>query len=90
MAALAQTLEGVRNGDRVALGPPWFQITFSRPLGDAEGPEHLGRIDRLVALRKDIAAQAPAPKRHPLPLVDGRGSCLVEESNFPRQPAFRE
>ncbi|WP_258316939.1 hypothetical protein, partial [Escherichia coli] len=60
-AALAQALAGLDNGDWAALGLPWFQIGFTQPLGHAEGPDHLARINRLIALRNDIAARAPAP-----------------------------
>lgn len=58
-AALALTLAGLENGHYAAQPAPWFQIAFTQPLGHAEGPDHLERIDRLIALRKDIAARSP-------------------------------
>ncbi|MGA0542943.1 DUF924 family protein [Neotabrizicola sp. VNH66] len=86
-AALAQALEGLENGDWAALGLPWFQIAFTQPLGHAEGPDHLTRIDRLIALRRDIAARVPAPLR-PLyaSLVDQAGKVRRVIASFGRHP----
>lgn len=86
-AALAQALEGLENGDWAALGLPWFQIAFTQPLGHAEGSDHLARIDRLIALRRDIAARAPAPLR-PLyaSLVDQAGQVRRIIASFGRHP----
>jgi uncharacterized protein (DUF924 family) len=86
-AALAQALEGLENGDWAALGLPWFQIAFTQPLGHAEGADHLARIDRLIALRKDIAARAPAPLQ-PLyaSLVDQAGQVRRVIASFGRHP----
>ncbi len=85
--ALAQAEAGLDNGDWTALGLSWFQITFTQPLGHAEGPEHLARIDRLIALRRDIAIRAPAPLR-PLyaSLVDQAGQVRRIIASFGRHP----
>lgn len=86
-AALAQALEGLEKGDWAALGLPWFQIAFTQPLGHAEGSDHLARIDRLTALRRDIAARAPTPLR-PLyaSLVDQAGQVRRIIASFGRHP----
>lgn len=86
-AALAQALAGLDNGDWAALGLPWFQITFTQPLGHAEGPGHLARIDRLIALREGIAARAPSALR-PLyaSLVDQAGQVRRVIASFGRHP----
>lgn len=60
-AALALALAGLENGDCAAQPAPWFQTAFTQPLGHAEGPGHLERIDRLITLREEIAARSPAP-----------------------------
>ena len=86
-AALAQALAGLDNGDWAALGLPWFQVTFTQPLGHAEGPNHLARIDRLIALREGIAARAPSALR-PLyaSLVARAGQVRRVIASFGRHP----
>lgn len=64
-AALGLALEGLANGHYEALPMPWQRITFTQPLGHAEGPDHLARIDRLIDLRIRVAAEAP-PHLQPL------------------------
>lgn len=59
-AALALSDEGLANGHYQALPMPWFQVAHTQPLGHCEGPDHLQRIDRLIALREAIAAAAPS------------------------------
>lgn len=59
-AALSLAMEGFSNGHYASLGKPWFRIVYSQPLGHCEGPDHLERIDLLVRLREEIAAEAPA------------------------------
>lgn len=58
-AALALSLNGLSNGHYQALTLPWQKVVFTLPLGHCEGPDHLERIDYLIDLRRDIAAQAP-------------------------------
>ena len=59
--ALSVVMSGLSNGDYSRLETPWFQIVFGLPLGHCEGPDHLQRLDQLIALRQDIAATAPTP-----------------------------
>lgn len=59
-AALALVMEGLGNGHYATLASPWLRIVFSLPLGHCEGPDHLERLDLLIRLREDIAAQATA------------------------------
>ena len=54
--ALALSLEGLECGHYEALSEPWLKVAFTLPLGHCEGPDHLARIDRLIALREAIAA----------------------------------
>lgn len=58
-AALALSMEGLANGHYAALPVPWFRIVHGLPLGHCEGPDHLERIDRLIGLREEVAAEAP-------------------------------
>ena len=64
-AALELSLEGLANGHYAALPTPWFKIIHGLPLGHCEGPDHLARINRLIGLREEIAAEAPEPL-HPI------------------------
>jgi uncharacterized protein (DUF924 family)/uncharacterized protein YjiS (DUF1127 family) len=63
-AADAQALriaeEGLRNGHYDALTYPWEKTSFFLPLGHAEGPDHLERLYRAVALAEDLAVETPA------------------------------
>lgn len=59
-AALAISLDGLSNGHYAALPAPWHKVVHGLPLGHCEGPDHLERIDRLIGLREEIAAEAPA------------------------------
>lgn len=58
-AALELSLDGLVNGHYAALPTPWFKIVHGLPLGHCEGPDHLARINRLIGLREEIAAEAP-------------------------------
>ena len=63
-AADAQALriaeEGLRNGHYDALTYPWEKTSFFLPLGHAEGPDHLERLYRVVAMAEELAAEVPA------------------------------
>ncbi len=58
--ALSLVTQGLSNGDYSGLETPWFQIVYGLPLGHCEGPDHLERLQKLIKLREDIAAAAPA------------------------------
>ncbi|MCK9511742.1 MAG: DUF924 domain-containing protein [Pigmentiphaga sp.] len=58
--ALALTMESLSNGHYAAQSAPWRKVVYGLPLGHCEGPDHLDRIARLIRLREEIAAQAPA------------------------------
>lgn len=60
-AALALALEGLGNGHYEALTTPWFKLVYGLPLGHCEGQDHLDRLNLLVRLREEIAAEAPVP-----------------------------
>jgi uncharacterized protein (DUF924 family) len=58
--ALALVLEGLANGHYDALATPWEKTFFTMPLGHCEGPDHLARLDRCIALARAIHEEAPA------------------------------
>ena len=62
-AALTLALNGLANGHYAALSTPWFKVVHGLPLGHCEGPDHLERLDRLIGLREEIAANAPTHLR---------------------------
>jgi uncharacterized protein (DUF924 family) len=57
--ALALVLEGLANGHYDALATPWEKTFFTMPLGHCEGPDHLERLDRAIALARAILEEAP-------------------------------
>jgi uncharacterized protein (DUF924 family)/uncharacterized protein YjiS (DUF1127 family) len=58
--ALRIAEEGLRNGHHYeALTQPWERTFFMLPLAHAEGPDHLQRLDRAVAMAQEIAHDAP-------------------------------
>lgn len=61
--ALALTLEGHSNGHYDALETPWYKTVYNLPLAHCEGPDHLERLDRAIALGQEILAEAPAHLR---------------------------
>jgi uncharacterized protein (DUF924 family) len=60
MEALWLAEEGFRNGHYEALSDPWQRFFFFLPLAHAEGPDHLDRLDRIVAVSEQVLAEAPA------------------------------
>lgn len=58
-AAPVPALEGLANDHYAARAAPWARIAFTQPPGHAEGADHLERVDRLIGLRKEIAARSP-------------------------------
>jgi uncharacterized protein (DUF924 family) len=57
--ALRIAEEGLRNGHYDALAKPWERTFFFMPLGHAEGPDHQARLERVTAMAKVIALDAP-------------------------------
>jgi uncharacterized protein (DUF924 family)/uncharacterized protein YjiS (DUF1127 family) len=57
--ALRIAEEGVWNGHYDALTQPWEKTFFFLPLAHAEGPGHLHRLDRVVALAENVTLDAP-------------------------------
>jgi uncharacterized protein (DUF924 family) len=57
--ALRLAEEGLRNGHYDALATAWEKTFFSMPLAHAEGPDHRGRLERVVALADRVAEDAP-------------------------------
>jgi uncharacterized protein (DUF924 family) len=73
--ALSLVLEGLENGHYDALATPWEKTFFTMPLGHCEGPDHLARLDRAIALARAIADEAPA---HLRPLYEFSAQQPVE------------
>ena len=86
-AALRIAEEGLRNGHYDALTRPWEKTFFFMPLGHTEGPGHLERLKRVVALAETIAAEVPEPLR-PLYRFSANQPCghLDVISRFGRYP----
>ena len=61
--ALVLVTEGFSNGHYSSLETPYFKVVYGLPLGHCEGPDHLRRLDLLIGLRAEIAAEAPIPIR---------------------------
>jgi len=57
--ALRIAEEGLWNGHYDALTQPWEKTFFFLPLAHAEGPGHLHRLDRAVALAENVLLDAP-------------------------------
>ena len=57
--ALRIAEEGLWNGHYDALTQPWEKTFFFLPMGHAEGPGHLHRLDRVVALAENVVLDAP-------------------------------
>lgn len=55
-AALRIAEEGLANGHYDSLAWPWQKTPFLMAMGHAEGPNHLARMDRVVALQEAIEA----------------------------------
>jgi uncharacterized protein (DUF924 family) len=58
--ALRIAEEGLRNGHFDALAKYWEKFFFVLPLSHAEGPDHLDRMQRIVAMAEMIVAEVPA------------------------------
>jgi uncharacterized protein (DUF924 family) len=58
--ALQLAEEGLRNGHYEALTSPYERFFFVLPLAHTEGPDHLERMARIVAMSEQVLAEAPA------------------------------
>jgi uncharacterized protein (DUF924 family) len=57
--ALRLAEEGFKNGHYDALTSLWQRFFFFLPLAHAEGPDHLERLQRIVAVSEQAVAEAP-------------------------------
>ena len=53
--------EGFQNGHYDTLASLWERFFYLLPLAHAEGPDHLERMRRIVAISERVAAEAPEP-----------------------------
>jgi uncharacterized protein (DUF924 family) len=57
--ALRTAREGVANGHFEALGTWWERFFFLLPMGHAEGPDHMERMEHIVSLSEQALEEAP-------------------------------
>ena len=57
--ALRIAEEGLLTGHYEALTKPWEKAFFLMPLAHAEGPGHLERLERLIAMAEGVVLEAP-------------------------------
>ena len=62
-AALRIAEEGLWNGHHAALSKPWERMFAVMPLVHAEGPDHLERMEVVVALAEALVREAPEASR---------------------------
>jgi uncharacterized protein (DUF924 family) len=81
--------EGLRNGQYDALARPWEKTFFVLPLGHAEGPDHLARLERVVAMTETIALEAPERLqplyRHSVSQARGHLEVISRFGRFPHR-----
>ena len=87
--ALRIAEEGLRNGHYDALTRPWEKTFFLMPLGHAEGPDHLERLERVVAMAETIALEAPQHLqplyRHSVNQARGHLEVIARFGRFPHR-----
>jgi uncharacterized protein (DUF924 family) len=79
--------EGLRNGHYDAIARPWEKLFFLLPLAHAEGPDHLERMRRVVAISERSLDEVPASLQpiYQFSLSQARGHLEVI-SRFGRFP----
>ena len=87
--ALRIAEEGLRNGHYDALTRPWEKTFFFMPFAHAEGPDHLERLERVVALAERIALEAPERLqplyRHSVGQARGHLEVISRFGRFPHR-----
>ena len=87
--ALRVAEEGLRNGQYEALTRPWERMFFAMPLAHAEGPGHLERLGRVVALAERVAMDAPGHLqplyRHSVRQARGHLDTVARFGRFPHR-----
>jgi uncharacterized protein (DUF924 family) len=88
-AALALAEEGFRNGHYDALPGIWERFFFFLPLAHAEGPGHLERLERIVAVSREVVAAAPEPLkpvwRFSLSQAEANRAVIARFGRFPHR-----
>ena len=87
--ALRVAEQGLRNGHYDALTRPWEKTFFFLPLGHAEGPDHVERLRRVVAMAERIAHEAPRRLqplyRHSVGQARGHLDVISRFGRFPHR-----
>jgi uncharacterized protein (DUF924 family) len=90
--ALQLAEEGLRKGHYDALGSNWEKFFFLLPTAHAEGPDHLERLDRIVAISETVLNEAPAHLRpiYEFSLSQARGhrDVIARFGRFPHRNAL--
>jgi uncharacterized protein (DUF924 family) len=81
--------DGLRNSQYDRLTHPWQKTFFVLPLAHAEGPDHLARLDRVVAMAEVIAQEAPQRLqplyRHSVTQARGHREVVSRFGRFPHR-----
>lgn len=87
--ALRLAEEGLWNGHYDALARPWERTFLVLPLGHTEGPDHLERLERVVAMAETIALGAPERLRplyrHSVGQARGHRDVIARFGRFPHR-----
>jgi uncharacterized protein (DUF924 family) len=82
---------GLRNGQYDALMHPWEKTFFVMPLAHAEGPDHVARLQRVVALAGASARDCPPHLRpiyeHSAEQARGHLAVVTRFGRFPHRNA---
>lgn len=89
--ALAIAMEGIDAGELLDIPHIWEQRFFTLPLSHAEGPDHLDRLRRLLALVKEGAPLAPEAFRPVYAFactqIEGNIDVIARFGRFPHRNA---